>query len=172
MKRLLGTKTNEDSCSPLSRWYSNFSRAKLSCLIYVQHFLSPAMQVGFIWIVTPDIFAKYWFEAPRYAKTLVLKIREFLRISWLVIKRLDPKIFRYTKNSWNLRFLRYWPKSLHPLQRINMFVLLEIVISKAQKCISSLDYFTFSTITRDCNKDCNYMRMKCAQWPVAHCTWN
>lgn len=158
LKRLLGTKTNEDSCSPLSRWYSNFSRAKFSYLICVQHFLSPAMQVGFmgfIWIVTPDIFAKYWFEAPRYAKTLVLKIREFLYLR-----------FWDTKKHRNIRFLDSWwrdwiqkfsgtqkipetygfldiPKSLHPLQRINMFVLFEIVIFKAQECISSLDFFYF-----------------------------
>ena len=66
-----------------------------------------------------------------------------------MIKRLDPKIFRYTKNSWNLRFLRYWPKSLHPLQRINMFVLLEIVISKAQECISSLDFVLFFALLQE-----------------------
>ena len=66
-----------------------------------------------------------------------------------MIKRLDPKIFRYTKNSWNLRFLRYWPKSLHPLQRINMFVLLEIVISKAQECISSLDFASFFALLQE-----------------------
>ena len=65
------------------------------------------------------------------------------------MKRLDPKIFRYTKNSWNLRFLRYWPKSLHPLQRINMFVLLEIVISKAQECISSLDFVLFFALLQE-----------------------
>ena len=46
-----------------------------------------------------------------------------------------------------------------------MFVLFEIVIFKAQECISSLDFFLFFALLQEiaCNKDYNYMRVKCGQ---------